>query len=91
MCKEYYMSGVRTAISIEEELFKEINKMAKHMKISRSRLISEAVRDYLKKQENIALLSKLNEVYSDDSLDEERRHMQLMRKHHRKLVESESW
>jgi len=85
------MAGVRTAISIEQDLFTAVNKMARNMKISRSRLISDAVKDYLKKQENKRLLAQLNDVYADDTSEEENLISKSMGKKQRKIIQSESW
>ena len=62
------MGGAKTAISLDEDLFNEVDKMAQKMKISRSKLFVIAIRDFLKKSENQALLEKLNAAYSDPKL-----------------------
>lgn len=38
---------MKTAVSIPDEVFKEVERLAKRMKISRSRLYSLALREYL--------------------------------------------
>ena len=85
------MPGVKTAISLDENLFIRVNELAKKMHISRSRLFTLAVADYLKKQENEALLSQLNKAYDDMPSDEELRISQSMKSKHSKIVEQESW
>ncbi|MBI5558736.1 MAG: ribbon-helix-helix protein, CopG family [Deltaproteobacteria bacterium] len=88
------MAGVKTAISLDEELFDKINKLAHELHVSRSRLFTIAVEDYLKKQENQSLLAQLNSAYSaqpDDDDDEERKISQSMRDKHTRMIERESW
>ncbi len=85
------MSGVKTAISLDEELFNKINKLANDLHISRSRLFTIAVKDYLKKQENQSLLAQLNEAYSDAPDDEEKKVSKSMRAKHSKIIKQESW
>jgi predicted transcriptional regulator len=38
---------MKTAISIPDELFREVERRSRQLKISRSRLFAEAVREYL--------------------------------------------
>jgi predicted transcriptional regulator len=38
---------VKTAISIPDELFREVERYSRRLKVSRSRLFAEAVREYL--------------------------------------------
>ena len=85
------MGGVKTAISLDEELFNKVNKLASDMHVSRSRLFTIAVKDYLKKQENQSLLAQLNEAYSDYPDDEEKKVSQSMRAEHSKIIKQESW
>jgi metal-responsive CopG/Arc/MetJ family transcriptional regulator len=85
------MPGVKTAISIDKELFDSVNKLAQTMKVSRSRLISLAVQDYLKKQENMSLLARLNDVYADESLAESTIVSEKKQSIHRKIIEREQW
>lgn len=61
------MGGAKTAISLDEELINEVDKMAKRMKVSRSKLFVIAIREFLKIIENQSLLEKLNTAYSDSS------------------------
>jgi predicted transcriptional regulator len=84
------MPGVKTAISLDEKLFNRINKLAKKMHVSRSRLFTLAVDDYLKKQENEYLLAQLNKAYADAD-DEEMKISSSMKSKQRKIVEQESW
>jgi metal-responsive CopG/Arc/MetJ family transcriptional regulator len=85
------MSGVKTAISLDEELFDKVNKLARKLHVSRSRLFTIAVKDYLKKQENQTLLAQLNDAYSDHTDDEERKISISMKVKHRKIVGQEPW
>ena len=85
------MAGVKTAISLEEDLFREVNKLASDMHVSRSKLFTLAVQDYLKKQENRKLLAQLNAAYSDVPNEEENKISNSMRNKQRRIVEQESW
>ena len=85
------MPGVKTAISLNEELFLKINKLANNLHISRSKVFTLAVQDYVKKQENQDLLARLNEAYGDSPVEEERKISKYMRSKQKKMIEKESW
>jgi metal-responsive CopG/Arc/MetJ family transcriptional regulator len=85
------MPGVKTAISLDEELFNKVDKLAHKLHVSRSRVFTLAVQDYLHKQENKSLLAQLNEAYSDQPSDEERKISKSAKVKHRKIVEQEPW
>ncbi len=51
------MPGVKTAISLDEELLIKVNRIASDLHVSRSKVFTLAVKDYLKKQENQSPLS----------------------------------
>ncbi len=46
------MLGVKTAISIEKSLFHQVKQLASDMHMSRSKLFSLAVKDFLQKDKN---------------------------------------
>ncbi|MBI4765590.1 MAG: CopG family transcriptional regulator [Deltaproteobacteria bacterium] len=85
------MPGVKTAISLNEELFLKVNQLADDLHISRSRVFTLAVQDYVKKQENQAMLARLNEAYKDSPVEEERKISKSMRRKQKRLIERESW
>ena len=85
------MPGVKTAISLDENLFNEVNKLAADLHVSRSKLFTLAVKDYLKKQESKKILAQLNTVYSGTSSKEEASISKAMLKKQRKIVGQESW
>ena len=85
------MPGVKTAISLEKNLFDQVNRLAKDLHVSRSKLFTLAVKDYLKKQESKKLLAQLNTAYSDSPSEEEKTISKAMHRKHRKIVGQESW
>lgn len=84
-------SSVKTAISIQKELFKEVNKLADELHVSRSKLFAMAVQDFIKKNENHTLLNKINNAFSDYPDSEEIKVHDHMRKKQLETLERESW
>ena len=64
---------MKVAISIPDPTFKQADAEAKRRKWTRSRLYAEALRAFLRKQENDRVREKLNEIYSveDSRIPEE--------------------
>ncbi len=80
------MAGVKTAISLEKELFNQVNALAKKMQISRSHLFTLAVKEYLKRYENKNLLSRINAAYDDIPTEEERKISQAMKRKQKEII-----
>jgi metal-responsive CopG/Arc/MetJ family transcriptional regulator len=55
---------MKAAISIDDELLHEVDKTARSMGLSRSRLIAIAVHDFLKRRRRGEMLRRLNQVYA---------------------------
>ena len=86
-----FMPGVKTAISLDEELLIKVSRLADDLHVSRSKVFTLAVQDYLKKQENQSFLAQLNEAYEDFPSEEERGISKSMRNKHNNIIEQESW
>jgi predicted transcriptional regulator len=59
------MPNVKTAISLDERLFHQIEQLAEELKLSRSKVISKAVQLLIERHRNEELLQRLNEVYAE--------------------------
>lgn len=64
------MAKVKTAISVDEKLFKEADERASKMEISRSEFYARAVEKFVREEENRELFERLNEAHAD-GMDEE--------------------
>jgi len=64
------MGNVKTAISLEQELFEQGEAAARDLKLSRSGLYALALEEFLKRRENKRLAEQLDEAYTD-SVDQE--------------------
>ncbi len=84
-------TSVKTAISMQEELFKKVNKLAGELHVSRSRLFVMAVQDFIKKKESQNLLSQINKAFSDHPDSEEINIQSKMREKQSKKLEREPW
>ena len=83
------MGNVKTAISLQESLFQQVENLAQEMKVSRSRLFVLALEEYVRRHQNRQLLEKINKAYQDPSDANERKRLRKTRRLHRKVVEGE--
>ncbi len=59
------MSTIKTSISIDKDLFDDVNKLAAELKLSRSQVFSQALRYFIEKNDDLELIKRINEAYSD--------------------------
>ena len=83
------MANIKTAISLQESLFKQVEGLARKMKISRSRLFAIALEDYLHRQQNRQLLDQINAAHQGEPDSSEKTRSKGMRRVQRRIVESE--
>jgi antitoxin MazE6 len=83
------MANIKTAISIQDSLFKQADALAREMHISRSRLFVMAVEDFIQRQQNQQLLEKIDLVYENEPTPAEEDSLNKMRCNHRQIVDGE--
>ena len=81
------MANIKTAISLQKSLFEQAETLAREMKVSRSRLFVLALEDYLRRYQNLQLLERINQAYSDAPDATEQKRLRKIRRQHRKVVE----
>jgi antitoxin MazE6 len=83
------MQNVKTAISIQKSLFDQAEKIARKMKVSRSRLFALALEDYIHREQNRELLAQINAAYADEPDSTEKILHRKARGTHRRIVRGE--
>jgi len=83
------MANIKTAISLQEPLFDQVEILAREMKVSRSRLFALALEEFIRHHQNQRLLEKINQAYAASPDPAEQKHLRAMRRQHRKIVEGE--
>ena len=82
------MPNVKTAISIEEPIFDQVNDLAKSLNISRSRLFVMAAQEFIQRHTNMELLQAINDAY-DDLHDVDTRIVHKIRPRHLKMIKDQ--
>ncbi len=83
------MSRVKTAICLDPPLLARIDSLARELEVSRSRLLSLAAEEYLRRHERERMLAALDRAYADHPTPEESRWQAAMRERQRRHVERE--
>jgi metal-responsive CopG/Arc/MetJ family transcriptional regulator len=84
------MTNIKTAISIDKPLFEEVDALARELEVSRSRLFSLAVSDFIQRRKNNELLEAINAAYQDSPDSEEQQTLERMKAVRRRIVK-DSW
>lgn len=83
------MATIKTAISIEKDLFDRVNELAEELQMPRSQVFVLAVQEFLDRHQNRAMLETLDDVYADGLDQSEEAYREAVRRRHRRLVEGE--
>lgn len=62
---------MKTAISIPDDIYKEVERVAKEQHSSKSALFADAVREYLERIKSQKLLDELNKAYAEPESQED--------------------
>ena len=83
------MPAVKTAISMEKNLFDQAEFIAKTMKVSRSKLFVIALQDFIEHRKNKEMLASINAAYADEPDSTEQTLRFKSRRQHRRVVEGQ--
>ena len=83
------MATVKTAVSLPESLFEQVEALAGELKIPRSRVFALAIADFVHRHQNRQLIERINAAYKDSPDPGEQALRRRMRRHHRQRVEGE--
>jgi metal-responsive CopG/Arc/MetJ family transcriptional regulator len=83
------MTSIKTAVSIQKDLFDQAEILAHEMNVSRSRLFVLALEDFIRRYQNQRLLREINAAYEDKQEASDTIYLRKMRRQHRQIVEGE--
>jgi len=82
---------MKTAISIPDDIFRDIDKLSRELHCPRSQILANAAREYLEKQKNKKIFEALNKAYSEKGTKQETELRKKGKKHYAKLLKAEKW
>jgi predicted transcriptional regulator len=62
-----YTLGMKTAVSLPDELFRLAERTARKLKMSRSQLYATAISEFIDRRQARKITERLNEIYSEES------------------------
>ena len=83
------MASVKTAISLDAPLLRQIDTVAAELNVPRSRLLALAAEEFLRRHENAKLLADLNRAHADGPTAEEVEARRMWKRQHRRRLEGE--
>jgi metal-responsive CopG/Arc/MetJ family transcriptional regulator len=83
------MQTVKTAVSLQKQLFEQAEELARRMHVTRSRLFVLALEDYISRQQNRELLSQINAAYQGERDHSEETLLRKARGTHPRVVEGD--
>lgn len=83
------LTSMKTAISIPDKLFKEVDNFAEEHNYSRSEVFALAVREFFEKAKSQRLLDALNKAYSEEENSEEKEVREKSKGHYSKKIMKE--
>ena len=81
---------MKTAISVNDQLMTAADRTAREIGVSRSRLFSIALEDYLRKREQESIVEQLNQVYGNKPDASEKRTSARLKTKFRRTIK-ERW
>jgi predicted transcriptional regulator len=86
------MANIKTAVSLDEVLFRKADSLAEELNISRSRLFALALEQFLRENNKQKMQEKLNEVYADGLDLEDQMWLKGAKRLYRRVLEAdEEW
>ena len=83
------MTTTKTAISLEESLFRQVDELASEMQIPRSRLFVKAVEEFIQRHQNQQLLADINAAYDEEPDLSEEATRAVWQQKHREMVDGQ--
>ncbi len=83
------MGAIKTAISLQDSLFEQVEHLARTLNISRSQVVALALEEFVQRHHNRQLLDAINQAYDDVPDSDEFARTPARRNQHRRMVEGE--
>lgn len=83
------MSMIKTAISLSDVIYNEMNVLARQMHVPRSQLFALAAEEFLHRHKKQDLVRQINQALSDQAELDDKKRMLAIKKKHRQLIEGQ--
>ncbi len=83
------MATIKTAISLQDSLFEQVEDLARNLNVSRSQVVALALEEFVHRHQSRQLLNALNHAYADTSYEDDLPRTPARKHQHRRIVEGE--
>ena len=80
------MSAIKTAISVPKDVYEDMDRLSRRLRVPRSRLFARAAREFLDRHRAEELTEAYNRAYAKGPTVEEKRFLEAARGRFRKLL-----
>jgi metal-responsive CopG/Arc/MetJ family transcriptional regulator len=81
------MPVIQTAVSLDDTLVERVEQVAEELNMSRSRLVTLALEEFLRRHDSRNLLETLNAALGEESIEPfESSHLEEMRRYYRRQM-----
>jgi len=81
------MAMIKTAISLSDIIYEEMNALARRLHVPRSQLFALAAEEFLQRHKNKDLVQKINEALSNQSKREDKKWLIAAKRKHRQIMD----
>lgn len=83
------MATIKTAISLQEALFEQVDDLARELRVSRSQVVALALEEFVQRHQNRQLLEAINQAFEDMPDPDDISRTPARKQQHRRVVEGE--
>lgn len=80
---------IKTAISLNDIIYEEINALAKRLRVPRSQLFALAAEEFLQRYKKKDLVQKINEALTNQSNRQDKQWLKAAKQKHRQIVDDQ--
>ncbi len=83
------MPSVKTAVSLPESVFKQVEALAEELRVSRSRLFLMAIEQFTQRRQNQELFDAISRAYAEPASPAEKRFLRAAKRYHQRKATKE--
>lgn len=83
------MATIKTAISLQNSIFEQVDDLARDLNVSRGQLVTLALEELVRCHQNQQLLESINRAYDSTASSDDLANTSARRRQHRRMVEGE--
>jgi len=83
------MATIKTAISLSDFIYEEMNSLARRLHVPRSQLFALAAEEFLQRHKNKDMVRRINEALNNQSSREDKQWLMAAKRKHRQILDDQ--